>query len=263
MKREIKDVKTIVKEALMEMGEDTLAKYPRALSYALSYYRKWHKEKARNYKYLISAPDELERVVLPDDYVDWVRIGVISGNRIIPAQENKTSIGVRPTQADGTPEGYPATNDARTLGGVTAGVYTSSAHSGLYGPNFNAWGENTGGVSGKAGNKPILNFTYLKEENAIQFNTGLAYNEVYIEYLANPFEIGQETLIHYYGIDPMKSYIWYMFAFHNKTSTEMEVDRKRRLHKKEHIDAGIQMSHITPHDMITYGRMFEHQGPRV
>jgi hypothetical protein len=219
---ELDTVDSIVRGALIDVGETTSHKYPKFLQWGLEAFKDYIFDSAQQTITVRLPMNNLKQVVLPNDYIDWVKVGIQCGDRIKILNVNDDIARIHATDDCGCPVPFEKDcefnhlrNDALLLGGY-------------YFFNFNQFGENLGGIYGHGGGYHERGFTVIKEASppVIQLDGRINNTMIYLEYLASGFCPGKETLVNPYFAKAIKEYIhWRRLHFSGAVGQAAEAER--------------------------------------
>ena len=152
---------------------------------------------------------------LPDDYVDYTRIGVQVGQNIRPLLQMDSLIAQDNTQVGVAETGDNTDNKSNSI------IYGFPMASGLtWGTMLtNSYGEVTGRVFGYgAGTQPDT-FRVLREQNKILFNRSInAGSQIILEYIGDGSSCDNATQVDPYAQACIEAYCLWQFAEQNRTS---------------------------------------------
>ena len=162
----------------------------------------------RNIKVIEQEMGDELKMVMPPDYINYVRISVLSGNLLLPLTENR-----RPMSATGylqdnnldiifDADGEIVTGDSKVdILRQDKTLYTGGGiYSGCHGWNYNGdwyFGYTMGGRYGldpeDANNNP--KFSINKAAGVIDFSSGIENKHIVLEYISDGMENGDDSKI--------------------------------------------------------------------
>ncbi len=235
-------ISDIVFEVIADLGEGGTHYFDRYLNYALRGAQEWHFDSAQEVKTIVIPMNGYNAIDFPEDYVDWVKVGIQLGDKIKTFGANDQSIALYHGETDEC--GNPELNAAH----VCDLPINVNGYGGYWFSNiFNSYGENMGKQFGYGGGKNCLGaWKVNKERRQIQFDSTVTRTNVYFEYISNGFNPCGETVINQYGRNMLRTYIhWQRSVFKNgAASSESQVwkeefDEQRRLARARVFDLSI------------------------
>lgn len=189
-------VDKIVRETLIKMGEDTLHKYSLLLVHANTFLEEFNIDTAQELKTVKLEMDSHRKVMLPDDYIDFSKVGIQVGDRVrlltynaelakLPACENEATANIyRPIDADEF--GVPFINyRGHELVGYGKGHYKEG-------------------------------FIIDRGLRIIRFGTEINVGNIYLEYISNQVEVCAETPVNPLAKDALQNWILWHYYLHRK-----------------------------------------------
>ena len=195
--------------------------YDKLLSWAIWSLREISLDASRTVKTCALQMNEYKAIDLPDDYVDWVKIGYQVGTRIVMLGVNSDMSELTFDEATYTPE----SNKASAPNGIDFGNYGGYWF-------YNYQGQNVFGYSGQFNTKN--HFKPVKRESGyqIQFDSEVNNGLIYVEYIGDGIDPCAESYIHPYYMDYMRKSLhleYYNSPSGKKVSTAFdrkELDKK-------------------------------------
>lgn len=163
-----------------------------------------------------------DTVDLPNDYIDYIRISICFGGQMLALGSNPN---VCPNDFD---ECGNISERTLTLTGCSSGIYSIGKD-----------GENIGKNYGGGGGNGVGYFKVYEADGYISlqsFTNGFQYDEIILEYLADPSFSGGEHLVHTYDIETLKAWMWWKYIEANRTYglTDKELAKKEYNRMKKH-----------------------------
>jgi hypothetical protein len=203
----------------------------------------------------------LGTVELPDDFVDWTKIGVIGSDGLIYVfGENKNisstmkyvvDSGNDPIDSDG--DGVNDREDSKTVGdgdSIFKGYQSYIYRNYLY--------ESTeGGVYGIGGGRYSGEFKVNYEQNRIELTINSDVDEIAIEYIADEARSSNPS-VHVYAENALQSYIYYRLIERKVGVPMVEKQRARQEYYNERRLANSRMKSFTKEEaMKTINKNFK------
>jgi hypothetical protein len=151
---------------------------------------------------------------IPNDYVDYVTVGIPFGQGVRPLVEDKkmTSLSNYDSDLNVIPYSTDTTVDTSSIlpyNGLSLGNW--------YTTHFNSYGENIGRFFGSRGGY-VDTFKVIPSKNEIQLNEALTgFDYAYVKYLSNGADSGSSTTIDPYAEQTISSYIMWQHKEQNRT----------------------------------------------
>lgn len=191
-------VDEIVREYLIENGDSSLHKYGRVLSIAFSGLRDINMDVSGLPKEAVIEVNSNGTVSLPDDFVEYISIGVLTSNGNVGYLSHNGRMGLPRTYDD--------------CGDIGVNAADSGSEEGIsYRGNYFRNGEFTGrlfGLGGGGSKYGYFKMDYTNNFIAIQ-DLNDDFSEIYLEYLADIETMNGEHLVHPYVVECLKSWIYW------------------------------------------------------
>lgn len=204
-------------------------------------------------------------VELPDDFVDYTKIGIIGGDGLIYVfGENKnqniamqyvTDVQGNPIDSDG--DGVYDRVDAKFLGN---GRGTLSDFESYTFRNFLYEG-NIGRAYGIGGGKYSGEFRINNEQNRIELYSTTGYDEIVIEYIADEAR-SENPSVHIYAEEAIRSYIYYRLVERKASVPMAEKSRARQEHYNERRKANARIKSFSKEEALKTIRKNYKQSPK-
>lgn len=179
--------------------------YLQYLKYALDGLRELHFDTLGNISTQKLSVSSYKAVILPCDYVDWVRVGVQVNDKVKPlAQDNGLN---RLNNYDSTGEKVPY-ETADTTPNSNGWYYDFIL-------KRNSYNEFLGGIFNNRPDMAGYKFKVLKERNEIQFPLDFPYDEIILEYINDGITNDAATKVDPYATDALESYVMWQKALHD------------------------------------------------
>jgi hypothetical protein len=222
--------------------------WDKLLNWGLWWLRELHFDRAQEEKTCKLKMDKVRTVELPDDYVDWVAVGIQIGNfwKLLSVNNDMHKLPPTPSPEGGSLYGA---NLNYIPTGIDFGNYGGFTFFNFGGSSINSVG---GGVPYK-GHFQIINRPHGK---AIQFNSLVNRTHVIVDYISDGFTPCKETVLKPY------------FANYIRTSILMEYEKKRpgrtessirRTEEDQHwafVNVGGRMNDLDPQTLVALNRKY-------
>ncbi len=262
METSLVTIDSIVRKAMAAMGEETMHKYQRLLMFALNAAREFYMDSARSVKTVKLTMNDVKQVELPIDFVDWVKVGVVCGDRIkvfgvkddLPILVNEDSCGnpVKYDNCDCNVNTLP--HNYNGFGGYAFINYV------------NEYGEVIGGVYGIGGGYTDIGYfrvlQNMGDHGILQFNSEVNTTDVYFEYISNGFDPKKETLIHTYAETAIEFYIHWRVAWHKEGANSGNAQASKKEYYDELHRARRRTMQLTTRDVLELSRKYYTQAPK-
>lgn len=188
-------IDAVVKSAMTDIGETTTHMYQLFLKYALEQLREMNIEFSREIKTVSLPMNTYKSVDLPEDCIDWIKIGIQVGERIF-------TMGVQSDLA--------LLNDVDDCGNPIANLPQAPFDEKPNGINFNNYGgywfnNFTNNSSGTASNGRLFGFgggipsrglyRIDRERRQIRFDDSVTTTNIYLEYISDGFHPTDATYV--------------------------------------------------------------------
>lgn len=234
----------IVNDYILETGDTSQHNYARFYRFGERALQELSLDVKYKVKTIVYNPDpSTMSYPLPKDYVDYLRIGTVKGNQIIPFGINTDIAFNRQFTNCGAVADY-ANFPYNNYGDYVWGAYASG---GVY-PPHSINGEVIGAYSGLGGGQRLGYYRIDEQYGVIQFSEIALRGEIYMEYLVSvsPQENGELSLSEF-DAEAVLAFISWRHAQNNKSFSPTEAERRKneyynqkRLAKKRHRRPNIQ-----------------------
>jgi len=243
-KKTYESIDNIVKGVCVDMGEGE-ERYEQYLHWALKEAKNWYLDFAREVKTIELPINDYLAVDLPDDYVDWTKIGIKSGNQILTFAHDTYMAQPQDTDSDNVP------NKDIDL------VPDSSEEDGNYFYNvINSHGENTGRMWGQSAKDNYLGYFKIDlEREQIQLRTKISsLKTIYLEFISNGYEACGQGYVHPYVSQLIELFIHWKRLKHNKYSASWQVRDARDDYEREFYRVQNRYSDLGVEDVLEVWR---------
>tara|TARA_R110000803_G_scaffold194884_1_gene258050 strand:- start:631 stop:1443 length:813 start_codon:yes stop_codon:yes gene_type:complete len=204
-------------------------------------------------------------VELPDDFVDYTKIGIIGADGLIYVfAENKNqnmamkyATDAEGNRIDSNGDGVYDRVDAKTLatGRVTGQDYEQYTFR-----NF-TYGGNVGRAYGLGGGLYSGEFRINFEQNRIELYSSAGYSEIVIEYIADEAR-SENPSIHIYAENALRSYVYYRLIERKSNVPMGEKSRARQEYYNEKRLANARLKSFTKEEALKTIRKNFKQSPK-
>lgn len=223
---------SIVKNVLLKRGYP-LHWYMQFLVYAADCLRELTFDDLRVVNTKILPVDQtINAANLPDDYQDYVLVGLMVGQRIRPLVPTST-LNPLVSQSSTFEEQEWSDNSASTDSGQAQLYYGNVPFAQWYTVHYNSFGENIGRFFGYGAGYQEDNFQIVKERNQIQLDQYMYAENIILQYISDGTNADAATNIDPYAISTIKSFIVFQMKAHNRNYSMGEVQLAEQDYIKE------------------------------
>lgn len=199
----------IVRGALAEKGYP-MHFYLQYLTYGVDALRELNFDVLQNLKSVRLPVNSYRAAILPNDYVDYVRVGNEIGQYIYPWGEKRESFNrLNKFDSQGNKVSY---GDIEAQNGILPNNWE-----GFWYTNYvNDKGEHLGRIFN---NRPAFreSFSIIRERGEIQLDTSYEGKEIVMDYISDGTSVNASTSIHPYAYATIKAYIFWKQKEHNRS----------------------------------------------
>lgn len=269
MARDTVSVNQVVNDFVLTMDGDDYANNSNATilrNYALRGIREMGFDIMKRVKSLkLSVNEDNSTVELPDDFVDYTKIGVVGGDGLIYVfgeNKNQNMAMQYVTDASGNPidsnsDGMYDREDAKFLSETRASMSDFESYTFR---NFLYEG-NIGRAYGIGGGKYSGEFRINYEQNRIELYSTSNYNEVVVEYIADEAR-SENPSIHVYAENALRTYIYYKLIERKANVPMGEKARARQEYYNERRLANARLKSFTKEEALKTIRKNFKQSPK-
>jgi hypothetical protein len=232
-------INEIVKNALIDIGEQTEHLYQRFLHWSLEGLKDFSFDTAKEIKTIAIPMNATKTIDFPPDYVDWTKIGTVVGGRVWTFAVNHQMELKKEVDECGNPIAQPTH--------LHADAVTDLTHYGGYW-FYNYHGHQTYGYGGACHN--IGYYRINRERRQIQFSSEVNTQEIYLEYMTNGVNTSGESVVNAYAAKLIKLYILWMRKEHSNQFHTYEKERARTLYYNELRMVRARLSNFDVQDFI-------------
>lgn len=198
----------VVRGALAEKGY-SMHWYLQYLTYGVDALRELNFDVLQNIKSVRLPVNSYKAAILPNDYVDYVRVGNELGQYIYPWGEKRDSYNRLPK--------FDSQGNKVPYGDIEAenGILPNNWEGFWYTNYINDKGEHLGRIFN---NRPGFreSFVILRERNEIQLDVSTTNKEIVMDYISDGTSLDASNSIHPYAFAAIKSYIFWKHKEHNR-----------------------------------------------
>ena len=194
-------------------------------------------------------------VILPDDFVDWVTIGIQVGELFKTLGVNNKMVKL--------------SGDERTLGNPTSfsNLNVNNLPNGLNVNNYGGYRLRGGGFSVGGGIDYKGYFTILKESypKMLQFSSLINKTDIYLEYISDGFNPNRETEVDPYLVNYLRCSTNHEWEQHRPRKERMDSAIRRTGIKTFYANKGLRArnSDLDPQTMLNVDRRYYQLTPNV
>ena len=219
----------------------------------------------RNIKVMELELGEQLKMILPPDYINYVRISMLKGNVLIPLVESRTAITATAYLQDNNLDIVFDSNGEVVTGESKLDIlrqdkqlYTGAGpYNGYYGWSYEGdwyFGYNIGGRFGLNTDNANRNprFTINKAAGVIDFSTGVENSKIVLEYISDGMENGDDSLVTVNKLaeEYIYSYLKWVIL-NNKTGVQEYIIKRAREEKSANLrNAKIRLSNMHPSRLL-------------
>jgi hypothetical protein len=213
----------------------------------------------------LSVNTDLYTVDLPEDFVDYTKIGVVGGDGLVYVMGENKNINMsmkyvtdsfgNPVDSDG--DGIYDREDGKEP--VQVDITDRGYESYIF---RNYISENTDGrIYGLGGGRTTGMFRMNYEQNRIEVTTGTAYSDVVIEYIADEAR-SENPSVHIYAEEAIRAYIYYRLVERKSNVPYNEKVRARTEYYNERRKANARLKAFTKEQALLTTRKNTKQSPK-
>lgn len=186
-------------------------------------------------------------VDLPDDYMDYVRIGIETGQTVKPLVETSKINALVARDSTFTPTTYSAITSTN----ANNVLYYGSLYPYYWNTVFwNSYGEFTGRLFGFGAGAEDDTFGVFPERNQIQLTEKLSVTNIILQYISDGMNSDAATQITPYAYETIDAYILWQMKEHSRTYSDGEAERARQLYINERLILRARKSDLTKERLL-------------
>ncbi len=155
---------------------------------------------------------------IPDDYMDYIRIGTRNGQYVKPMTQNDGYNRMYNYDQGGNPIPFPTTQS----GDLELAVFGIPFLS-YYVNSYNARGENVGGLYGYRTDGSPFTFDIIQERNEIQFDANLGFEHAVMDYISDGRSSTAATKIITYAEATIEEYVYDALDRHSRPGAPQQM----------------------------------------
>lgn len=213
----------IVEQALIDLGESGHHKYTQFLSWALSAYRDIDMEVVTRTKEVELPVNDLRVTPFPQDYLDYVVVGIKQGERVFPLGKDSGLTSLKEKDDCGNEKPNKRNPQPRHVTGINTDSYD-------FWGTFPTEGEKSSESDHikNIGPDYIGYFIEDRPNRRFQFSTEFTKDKVYIKYLATMEQCSADTNVDQFYYQPILEYIhWKRCLFSTSNKGQARYHEKR------------------------------------
>ena len=200
-------------------------------------------------------------VILPDDFVDMVKIGIVDSNGIVRVMGENKNLNYSQSYAnDGTAVGNYVDTSGTTLTsgtppdridskGATSDSTAGSSSDYPYVFDNYVFAGGTGALYGLGGGARIADYRMNLDQNRIEIEADSGYSQVVLEYVADEAR-SSDPEVHVYAEEALRSYMYYKIVERKSNVPAAEKARARQEYYNERRKANARMSSFTKDEAL-------------
>lgn len=200
-------------------------------------------------------------VILPDDFVDMVKIGIVDSNGIVRVMGENKNLNYSQSYAnDSTAVGNYVDTAGNTLTsgtppdridskGATSDSTAGSSSDYPYVFDNYVFAGGTGALYGLGGGARIADYRINLDQNRIEIEADSGYSQVVLEYVADEAR-SSDPEVHVYAEEALRSYMYYKIVERKSNVPAAEKARARQEYYNERRKANARMSSFTKDEAL-------------
>ena len=208
--------------------------------------------------------------VLPDDYVDWSKVGVVGSDGLVYVLGENTNLNYSQKYSvsngvnyDSDGDGLNEREDSKTATSsgspaIDTGI-ASSFNSYLF--NNYIYGGESGAIYGYGGGKYYGEFRMNLDQNRIELDTNSSVSEIVVEYVADEAR-STNPQVHAYLEQALQCYVYYQLVRRKSSVPANEKARAKEEYYLERRNAKRRMSSFTKEEALKVIRKNFKQSPK-
>lgn len=243
----------VVRGVCMDLDEG-LERYEQYLHWALEAHKDWHLDQAKEVKTVELDLTSYKAVILPDDYVDWTKIGIRCGNTILTFTHDENMPFAKDQDEDNIidVDKNCLNFDVSNLSVVESSGTGLNPFGYYYYNLLNAKGQDYGKIYGLEAKDNYLGYFRInKEREEIQFRSSVTnLKTIYLEYIGNGYTPCGESFVNPYASKMIKLYVHWMRKEYSKTSASWEVVRAEKNYWQEFEKVQYRLFDLSVEDIL-------------
>jgi hypothetical protein len=223
----------------------------------------------RSIKILVNANNNT--VELPDDYIDWTKVGVVSGDGLIYVLGENKNINYSQAylydalgnKADYDNDGIYDRQDSKSAtssGSPSIGNQVQDGFESYVFRNY-VYDNDFGGLYGIGGGHMYGEFRVNLDQNRIEIGANEDISEIVLEYVADEAR-SQNPRVHVYAEEALRAYMYYKIVERKSSVPANEKARARQEYYNEKRLANARMKSFTKDELLRTIRKNFKQSPK-
>ncbi len=237
---------SIIRSALMDIGAG-LERYEQFKHWSLIGYKDFHMDLAQEVKTVQLSLTAWKAVQLPNDYVDFVALGVVVDNRIrVFTSDDRISLYRTDSDHDGEIDALVTTEQPTIQDSVPFWFWN----------NRNANGEDVGQLYGLTVKDNGTGYYKINtERREIQFSPAVDGNTlIYLEYISDGVNPCEKTVVNVYAASLIRQFIHWQRLQYSKSANQAQIERARKEYYNEYSKVQSRLCKITVDDVLECAR---------
>lgn len=202
-------------------------------------------------------------VTLPDDYIDWTKIGVVGANGVIQVLGENKNINYSQVYSSSNGSYYDSDGDGLYEREDSKGASDNSnlsSEASLFFSNY-MYNGTLGRLYGVGGGHYKGQFRINLDQNRIEIMSNDSFGEVVIEYIADEARSANPR-VHIYAEEALRSYIYYKLVERKSSVPANEKMRARQEYYNDRRIANARMKSFTKEEALRTIRKNYKQAPK-
>jgi len=215
----------------------------------------------------LSVDTSNNTVTLPDDYVDWSKVGIVGGDGLVYVLGENKNINYSQKYSTVSGSTYDADGDGlldrEDSKGATNNQVGGSVDEGFASYTFRnyVYGNGEGQLYGHGGGRYQGEFRVNLDQNRIEIKSNNSISEVVIEYVADEAR-SSNPQVHVYAEEALIAYIYYKLIERKAAIPASEKARARAEYYNERRKANARMKSFTKEEALKVIRKNYKQAPK-
>jgi hypothetical protein len=203
---------------------------------------------------------------LPDDYVDWSKVGIVGGDGLVYVLGENKNINYSQKYSTSSGSTYDADGDGLLdreddkTGGSTGGGAVDDGFGSYIFRNY-VYGNNQGQLYGMGGGRYQGEFRVNLDQNRIEIKSNSNVTDLVIEYVADEAR-SSNPQVHAYAEEALIAYIYYKLVERKAAVPYNEKMRARQEYYNERRKANARMKSFTKEEALKTIRKNYKQAPK-
>lgn len=239
----------IVKQTLIDLGENTEHKYMKFLQWAIRGIKEFNYDLLNEPKTEIFSLNDDHTIDLPDDYINWSKVGIIRHGKIFTLQQNSSFAFPRAVDDCGK-----SIHDITSVTCLAA--EQTQKVTGPWTIFFNYRnGRNLGNLFGLGGGfNPFGYFRVDKEKHQMAFTSEVPNGDLVLEYIAMNVNPDGSAKVHLFVEESLIAFVHWKRVQQRKDIPQIEKARARHDYFEERRRARSRLNNFSLEDWLKAGR---------